>query len=94
MLAGIGALSVASTEGVAYGEIKKDTDMTFHAGVGARYRITPLIAARLDGRVLGVPNTTSKGAVARLRADRGRIVFLRRQERAGGAATTGDGERL
>jgi OOP family OmpA-OmpF porin len=61
VLAGVGALSVASTEGIAYGEIKKDTDMTVHAGVGARYRITPLIAARLDGRVLGVPNTTSKG---------------------------------
>jgi OOP family OmpA-OmpF porin len=61
VLAGIGALSVASTEGVEYGEIKKDTDIVFHAGVGARYRITPLIAARLDGRVLGVPNTSSKG---------------------------------
>jgi OOP family OmpA-OmpF porin len=61
VLAGAGALTVISTEGTEYNEIKKDTDFVFHGGVGAKYAITPLIQARVDFRALGVPNTKSKG---------------------------------
>ncbi|HEX3695339.1 MAG TPA: OmpA family protein [Polyangia bacterium] len=61
VLAGMGALSVVKTEGTAYNEIKKDTDPAYHVGVGFRYRLTSLLAVRLDGRVLAVPNTKSGG---------------------------------
>jgi OOP family OmpA-OmpF porin len=61
VLAGAGALSVVKTEGTAYNEIKKDTDPAYHVGVGFRYRLTSLLAVRVDGRVLAVPNTKSGG---------------------------------
>jgi OOP family OmpA-OmpF porin len=61
LLAGVGALSVVSTQGTAYNEIKKDTDTAFHAGVGVKYAVSPLVLLRLDGRILGVPNTTDNG---------------------------------
>jgi OOP family OmpA-OmpF porin len=61
LLAGAGALSVVETVGTEYDEIKKDTDFEFHGGVGLKCAITPLIGLRIDGRVLGVPNTTQNG---------------------------------
>ena len=61
VLAGLGALSVVKTEGTLYDEIKKDTDVAYHVGVGARYRLTSLLAARFDARVLAVPNTSKEG---------------------------------
>src|SRR5688572_3394098 len=58
VLAGGGVLWVASTDGgTAYNAIKKDTDFTFHGGVGAKYAFTDLVHLRLDARALGVPNT-------------------------------------
>jgi OOP family OmpA-OmpF porin len=58
VLAGIGAMQVASTvDNPQYTEIAKDTDMEFHVGVGFKYAITPNIDARLDGRVVFLPNT-------------------------------------
>ncbi len=64
VLAGVGALSVVDTVGTEYDEIKKDTDFEFHGGVGLKYAITPLIGLRIDGRVLGVPNTTHERLLA------------------------------
>jgi OOP family OmpA-OmpF porin len=61
ILAGMGGLSVVSTEGTEYDEIKKDTDMEFHGGAGVKYALTPVIGLRIDGRVLAVPNTTNNG---------------------------------
>jgi outer membrane protein OmpA-like peptidoglycan-associated protein/opacity protein-like surface antigen len=61
VLVGAGALQVAYTVGTAYDEIKKDTDMEFHAGAGVKYAVTPLIALRFDARILAVPNTTKNG---------------------------------
>jgi OOP family OmpA-OmpF porin len=61
-LAGFGALQVASTVGTAYDEIKKDTDMELHVGAGAKYALTPTLAARFDARVYAVPNTTANGS--------------------------------
>jgi len=61
VVAGAGALSVVDTVGTEYDEIKKDTDFAFHGGVGLKYAITPLFGLRIDGRVLGVPNTKQNG---------------------------------
>jgi outer membrane protein OmpA-like peptidoglycan-associated protein/opacity protein-like surface antigen len=61
VLAGVGALSVVSTSGSAYDEIKKDTDLEIHGGAGAKFALTPLVHLRLDVRVLGVPNTSNNG---------------------------------
>jgi outer membrane protein OmpA-like peptidoglycan-associated protein len=61
VLAGAGALSVISTQGTEYTEIKKDTDFVFHGGAGVKFALNPLVHLRLDARVLGVPNTKSKG---------------------------------
>src|SRR5262249_32833375 len=61
VLAGVGALSVVSTEGTEYNEIKKDTDFVFHAGLGAKYALNELMHLRFDGRILWVPNTTKNG---------------------------------
>ena len=61
VLAGAGAFSVVSTEGTEYDEIKKDTDAEVHAGVGAKYAVTPLVGLRLDLRAMLVPNTTNNG---------------------------------
>jgi outer membrane protein OmpA-like peptidoglycan-associated protein len=61
ILAGIGGLSVVSTQGTAYDELKKDTDFTYHFGAGAKYAFTDLVHARLDVRFLEVPNTSNNG---------------------------------
>jgi outer membrane protein OmpA-like peptidoglycan-associated protein len=61
VLAGAGGLSVVSTVGTEYDEIKKDTDLEAHIGAGAKYALTPLLALRVDGRVLVVPNTSKQG---------------------------------
>jgi OOP family OmpA-OmpF porin len=61
ILAGIGGLSIVSTQGSTYYELKKDTDFTFHFGVGAKYSFTDLVHVRLDVRELEVPNTTYNG---------------------------------
>ncbi|HVR63911.1 MAG TPA: OmpA family protein [Polyangia bacterium] len=76
VLAGAGFLSVVKTEGTAYDEIKKDTDPAYHVGVGARYRINQLLAVRVDGRVLAVPNTSPKGMSADFELMAGLSVFL------------------
>jgi outer membrane protein OmpA-like peptidoglycan-associated protein len=60
-LAGIGGLSVVSTQGTAYDELKKDTDFVYHFGAGAKYAFTDLVHARLDVRFLEVPNTSHNG---------------------------------
>ncbi|HET6151028.1 MAG TPA: OmpA family protein [Polyangia bacterium] len=60
VLAGAGALSVVDTVGTEYDEIKKDTDMAFHAGVGLKYALTPMFGLRIDARALAVPNTEDK----------------------------------
>src|SRR5581483_9169557 len=60
-VAGVGALSVVDTVGTEYDEIKKDTDFAFHGGVGLKYAITPLFGLRIDGRVVGAPNTNQNG---------------------------------
>jgi len=57
VLAGAGALSVVNTVGTEYDEIKKDTDVEFHAGVGLKYALTPLFGLRVDARAMAVPNT-------------------------------------
>jgi outer membrane protein OmpA-like peptidoglycan-associated protein len=57
VLAGAGGLSVVNTVGTEYDEIKKDTDVEFHAGVGLKYALTPLFGLRIDARALAVPNT-------------------------------------
>jgi outer membrane protein OmpA-like peptidoglycan-associated protein/opacity protein-like surface antigen len=59
ILAGIGALSVVSTQGTAYDELKQDTDTAYHFGAGAKYAFTDLVHARLDVRFLEVPNTSN-----------------------------------
>jgi OmpA-OmpF porin, OOP family len=59
--AGVGGLSIVSTQGTAYNELKKDTDFTFHFGAGAKYAFTDLFFARVDAVFLEVPNTTKNG---------------------------------
>jgi OOP family OmpA-OmpF porin len=61
ILAGIGGLSVVSTQGTAYDEMKKDTDFVFHFGAGAKYSFTDLLHARLDAKFLETPNTKKNG---------------------------------
>ena len=61
VLVGGGALSVVSTVGTEYDEIKKDTDPEIHVGAGVKYAFTPLIALRIDARVMAVPNTSHNG---------------------------------
>src|SRR3954471_21622032 len=61
VLAGAGALSVVSTQGTAYNEIKKDTDTIFYGGAGIKYAVTPQVQLRFDARALAVPNTKDKG---------------------------------
>jgi outer membrane protein OmpA-like peptidoglycan-associated protein len=60
-LAGIGGLSIVSTQGTAYNELKKDTDFVYHFGVGTKYALTDLVHMRFDVRFLEVPNTTKNG---------------------------------
>ncbi|HXI55604.1 MAG TPA: OmpA family protein [Polyangia bacterium] len=81
VLAGAGFLSVVKTEGTAYDEIKKDTDPAYHVGVGARYRLNALLALRLDGRVLAVPNTSAKGLSPDFELMAGLSVFLGGRQR-------------
>jgi OOP family OmpA-OmpF porin len=58
VLAGVGAMQVLSTvDNPQYTEIGKDTDFDFHAGAGVKYAITNNIDARLDARVVFLPNT-------------------------------------
>ncbi|HVZ74266.1 MAG TPA: OmpA family protein [Polyangia bacterium] len=64
VLAGIGGLSVVSTQGSAYDEIKKDTDFVYHFGVGAKWSFSDLVFARVDARLLETPNTTKNGVSA------------------------------
>ncbi len=64
VLAGVGGMSVVSTQGSTYEELKKDTDFVYHFGVGAKYAFTDLVFARLDARFLEVPNTTKDGVSA------------------------------
>ena len=64
VLAGIGAQSIVSTQGTAYDELKKNTDIAYHAGVGAKYVFTDLVFARVDVHFLEVPNTTYNGLSA------------------------------
>src|SRR5450432_629837 len=61
ILAGIGGLTVLSTEGTAYNELKKDTDFVYHFGVGTKYALNDLVHLRLDARFLEVPNTSKNG---------------------------------
>jgi outer membrane protein OmpA-like peptidoglycan-associated protein len=62
VLAGAGLLNIASTNGSGgYDELKKDTDFEFHGGVGVKFPLNELVHLRLDGRVLGVPNTNKNG---------------------------------
>jgi OOP family OmpA-OmpF porin len=61
ILAGIGGLSIVSTQGTSYYELKKDTDFVSHFGAGAKYAINDLVHVRLDARLLLVPNTTYNG---------------------------------
>jgi OOP family OmpA-OmpF porin len=63
-LAGVGGLSVVSTQGSTYYELKKDTDFEFHFGVGAKYALTDLVHLRADARLLEVPNTSKNGVSA------------------------------
>jgi OOP family OmpA-OmpF porin len=64
VLAGIGGLTVVSTEGTAYNELKKDTDFVYHFGAGAKYALTDLVHLRLDARWLEVPNQSNNGVSA------------------------------
>jgi outer membrane protein OmpA-like peptidoglycan-associated protein len=64
VLAGIGAQSIVSTQGSTYFELKKDTDVAYNAGVGAKYAINDLFHFRLDARFIEVPNTTYNGLSA------------------------------
>jgi OOP family OmpA-OmpF porin len=64
VLAGVGALSVVSTAGTDYNEIKKDTDFVFHFGAGAKFALTRVMHLRLDARLLEVPNTKKNGVSA------------------------------
>ncbi|MES1205035.1 MAG: OmpA family protein [Pseudomonadota bacterium] len=58
VLAGVGAMQVAKTvDNPAYTEVAKDTDFDFHAGAGVKYAITRNIDARVDARVVFLPNT-------------------------------------
>jgi outer membrane protein OmpA-like peptidoglycan-associated protein len=61
VLAGVGGLSVVSTQGTAYDELKKDTDFVYHFGVGTKYAFNDLVHARLDARFLEVPNIKHNG---------------------------------
>jgi outer membrane protein OmpA-like peptidoglycan-associated protein/opacity protein-like surface antigen len=63
-LAGVGALTVLSTQGTEYDEIQKDTDFVYHFGVGAKYPFSDLVHMRLDGRLLETPNTKKNGVSA------------------------------
>jgi outer membrane protein OmpA-like peptidoglycan-associated protein len=64
VLAGIGGLTVISTEGTAYNELKKDTDFVYHFGVGAKLALSDLVHLRVDARWLEVPNTKQNGVSA------------------------------
>ncbi len=67
VLAGIGAMQAASVQdNPQYNEIKKDTDFEFHGGAGVKYAITNMIDARVDGRVVFLPNTNDKAFSADL----------------------------
>jgi outer membrane protein OmpA-like peptidoglycan-associated protein len=58
VLAGVGAMQAAKVQrDPQYTEIKKDTDTDFHAGVGVKYAITNNIDARVDARLVFLPNT-------------------------------------
>jgi outer membrane protein OmpA-like peptidoglycan-associated protein len=61
VLAGLGGMSVISTEGSEYNELKKDTDFVYHFGVGAKYAITDLVHVRFDARLAETPNTSDNG---------------------------------
>jgi len=64
VLAGAGFNNVASGSGTGYTDIKKDTDFSFHGGVGAKYYFTDVVHLRLDARAVGVPSTKAKGYTA------------------------------
>jgi OOP family OmpA-OmpF porin len=58
LLAGIGAMQVVSTvTDPQYTEIAKDTDFEFHFGAGLKYAITNELDARIDARLVFLPNT-------------------------------------
>jgi outer membrane protein OmpA-like peptidoglycan-associated protein len=61
ILAGIGGLTVLSTQGTEYTELKKDTDFVYHFGAGTKYALNDLVHLRLDVRFLEVPNTSKNG---------------------------------
>jgi OOP family OmpA-OmpF porin len=61
LVAGIGGLSIVSTQGSTYYELKKDTDFIFYFGAGGRYAFNDLFYARVDARFLEVPNTQKNG---------------------------------
>jgi len=61
VLAGVGGLSIVSTQGSAYNELKKDTDFVYHFGAGTKVALTDLVHLRFDVRFLEVPNTTKNG---------------------------------
>jgi outer membrane protein OmpA-like peptidoglycan-associated protein len=64
LVAGVGGMSIVSTQGTAYNELKKDTDFIYFFGAGAKYKFTDLVFARLDARFLEVPNTKKDGVSA------------------------------
>ncbi|MBC8133437.1 MAG: OmpA family protein [Deltaproteobacteria bacterium] len=67
VLAGIGAMQVASTEpDPQYQEIAKDTDFDFHAGAGVKYAVTNRVDLRVDGRLVFLPNTGKNSDSANL----------------------------
>ena len=55
VLAGLGGITVLSTEGTEYNELKKDTDFIYQFGAGAKYAFTDLVFARLDARLIETP---------------------------------------
>jgi outer membrane protein OmpA-like peptidoglycan-associated protein len=61
VLAGVGAMSVVSTVGTEQDEIKEDTDMEAHIGVGVKVALTRIIALRFDARAMVLPNTEKNG---------------------------------
>jgi OOP family OmpA-OmpF porin len=61
VLGGVGGLSIVSTQGTEYDELKKDTDFIFYFGAGTKYAINDLVHLRLDARFLEVPNQKNNG---------------------------------
>jgi len=63
VLVGAGAFSTVSSNNELfmerYTKIYNDTDATFYAGVGAKFRMSPRWGLRLDARFLMVPSSTN-----------------------------------